>query len=206
MGSDSQRALRIVVAESSVIIRAGIVAVLKRIPGIIVHPIEVSTCEALLGYVKMQSPDAVIVDILFGGWFDVNAFLSEIKPHSPKMIALVGSVTEPGALRGFDYSIGFRDDIESISKVFEHIQDDNDDLSTSGAGENVLSMREKEILVCIVKGMTNKEIADKLFISVHTVVTHRRNVARKLQIHSSAGLTIYAIVNKLVALDEIDIS
>lgn len=66
-----------------------------------------------------------------------------------------------------------------------------------------LSTREKEIIVCVVKGMTNKQIADSLCISAHTVITHRRNIAAKLQIHSAAGLTIYAIVNKLVELSEI---
>ncbi|HIY13807.1 helix-turn-helix transcriptional regulator [uncultured Alistipes sp.] len=66
-----------------------------------------------------------------------------------------------------------------------------------------LSTREKEIIVCVVKGMTNKQIADALCISAHTVITHRRNIAAKLQIHSAAGLTIYAIVNKLVELSEI---
>jgi len=66
-----------------------------------------------------------------------------------------------------------------------------------------LSAREREIIVCVVKGMTNKEIADCLCISTHTVITHRRNIASKLQIHSAAGLTIYAIVNKLVELSEI---
>ncbi len=66
-----------------------------------------------------------------------------------------------------------------------------------------LSLREKEIIVCVVKGMTNKQIAESLFISTHTVITHRRNIASKLQIHSAAGLTIYAIVNKLVELSEI---
>ena len=66
-----------------------------------------------------------------------------------------------------------------------------------------LSSREKEIIVCVVKGLTNKQIADELCISTHTVITHRRNIAAKLQIHSAAGLTIYAIVNKLVELSEI---
>ena len=55
----------------------------------------------------------------------------------------------------------------------------------------------------VVKGFTNKEIADKLYLSPHTVITHRRNIARKLDIHSSTGLTIYAIVNKLVDLSDI---
>lgn len=69
--------------------------------------------------------------------------------------------------------------------------------------QETLSAREKEIIVCVVKGLTNKEIADELCISTHTVITHRRNIASKLQIHSAAGLTIYAIVNKLVELSEI---
>ena len=66
-----------------------------------------------------------------------------------------------------------------------------------------LSQREKEIVGCIAKGMTSKEIADKLCLSVHTVTTHRRNLTTKLQIHTQAGLTIYAIVHKLVSLSEI---
>ncbi len=62
----------------------------------------------------------------------------------------------------------------------------------------VISEREKEIIVCLVQGMSNKEIASHLFISVNTVMTHRRNIVRKLQIHSLAGLTIYAIANNLI--------
>ena len=69
--------------------------------------------------------------------------------------------------------------------------------------QDTLSQREKEIITCVVKGMTNKAIAEQLFLSIHTVITHRRNIARKLQIHSPAGLTIYAIVNKLVELQDI---
>lgn len=74
---------------------------------------------------------------------------------------------------------------------------------TESEPQQELSTREKEIIVCIVKGLTNKEIAEELCISAHTVITHRRNIASKLQIHSTAGLTIYAIVNKLVELSEI---
>ena len=48
-----------------------------------------------------------------------------------------------------------------------------------------------------------KKIAENLFLSIHTVITHRRNISKKLQIHSAAGLTIYAIVNKLVTLNDV---
>ena len=61
-----------------------------------------------------------------------------------------------------------------------------------------LSEREKEVLTLVVQGLMNKEIADKLHLSLHTVLSHRKNIAKKLNIHSIAGLTIYAIVNKLI--------
>lgn len=67
-----------------------------------------------------------------------------------------------------------------------------------------LSEREKEVLVQIVRGLSNKEIADVLCISMHTVISHRKNITRKLNIHSSAGLTIYAIVNKLIDINNLD--
>ena len=68
-----------------------------------------------------------------------------------------------------------------------------------------LSVREKEVLVHIVKGLSNKEIADALCLSAHTVMSHRKNIVRKLNIHSIAGLTIYAIVNGIVTLDNFEI-
>lgn len=74
----------------------------------------------------------------------------------------------------------------------------------SGRNSNeTLSDREKDVIVSLVQGMTNKEIADHLCISINTVITHRRNIARKLQIHSPAGLTIYAIVNNLVDIPSV---
>lgn len=71
------------------------------------------------------------------------------------------------------------------------------------ASSEAISEREKDIIVCLVQGMANKEIADHLFISVNTVITHRRNIARKLQIHSLAGLTIYAIVNNMIDISAV---
>ena len=67
-----------------------------------------------------------------------------------------------------------------------------------------LSDREKDVLIQVVRGLSNKEIADVLFISTHTVISHRKNIARKLNIHSTAGLTIYAIVNKLVDINTLE--
>ena len=69
--------------------------------------------------------------------------------------------------------------------------------------DEALSDRERDVIISLVQGMSNKEIADHLCISVNTVITHRRNIARKLQIHSPAGLTIYAIVNNLVDISSV---
>ena len=79
------------------------------------------------------------------------------------------------------------------SMVFKGGQDNNE----------ALSDREREVIIGVVQGLQNKEIADRLFISVNTVITHRRNIARKLQIHSPAGLTIYAMVNGLVDISSV---
>ena len=66
-----------------------------------------------------------------------------------------------------------------------------------------LSDREKDVLIYIAKGQSNKEIAETLCLSVHTVATHRRNISNKLQIHTSVGLAIYAIANNLVDLQDV---
>ena len=69
----------------------------------------------------------------------------------------------------------------------------------------VLSNREKDIIVALVQGMANKEIAEHLGISINTVITHRRNIVKKLQIHSPSGLTIYAIINNLIDINAVKI-
>jgi len=72
------------------------------------------------------------------------------------------------------------------------------------AATEELSSREKDVLIQVVRGLSNKEIADVLCISMHTVVSHRKHITRKLNIHSTAGLTVYAIVNKLVDINSLD--
>ena len=76
-------------------------------------------------------------------------------------------------------------------------------INSNPNAKDCLSEREKEVIICLVQGMINKEIADKLCISVNTVITHRKNIAKKLQIHSPAGLTIYAIANNLIDISSV---
>ena len=89
-------------------------------------------------------------------------------------------------------------------KAVQEVADIN--VSEETLTEDNLSQREKEIIRCVVRGLSNKEIAEELFISIHTVITHRRNIARKLKIHSPALLTVYAIVNKLVDVSEVKLN
>ena len=95
--------------------------------------------------------------------------------------------------------------IEQIVRQSDVSRNISDMVFKSGVGQNTdaLSDREKDVIISLVQGMSNKEIADHLCISVNTVITHRRNIARKLQIHSPAGLTIYAIVNGLVDISSV---
>ena len=68
---------------------------------------------------------------------------------------------------------------------------------------NGLTSREIEVLVCIVRGMANKEIAEVLNISTTTVISHRKNIMEKLNIRSVSGLTIYAVMNGYIEADRI---
>lgn len=194
--------LKIAIAETSAIIRSGLAAVLKRLPNLHAQPVEIATPESLTHYMKMHTPDIVIANPTFGGWFDLTAFKTAHNKPGIKYIALVSTVIDPNALRAYDGHFSICDDTDTIAAQISHILHTEEEEDEPN-GQDMLSQREKEIVTCVVKGMTNKAIADQLFLSVHTIITHRRNIARKLQIHSPAGLTIYAIVNKLVELDEI---
>ena len=97
--------------------------------------------------------------------------------------------------------------LEQMVKQSDVTRNISDMVFKSGIAQNpeALSDREKDVIISLVQGMSNKEIADHLCISTNTVITHRRNIARKLQIHSPAGLTIYAIVNGLVDISTVKI-
>ena len=181
---NNNTSLKIVIAETSVIIRSGLTAVLKRIPNLNAHPIEVSSPESLQNYIHMHPADIIIINPTFGGWFDLPAFIDN------------------NILKEYDENFAMCDDVDVIASKINHLLHTEEE-EEKDSEQETLSQREKEIITCVVKGMTNKAIADKLYLSIHTVITHRRNIARKLQIHSPAGLTIYAIVNKLVELSDI---
>jgi len=92
--------------------------------------------------------------------------------------------------------------IEQLQSLFI---DDNTNNVIPGEGNKELSVRETDVLQLIVKGITNKEIADKLNISLNTVLTHRKNITTKLGIKTVSGLTFYAIMNGIISGDEIEL-
>lgn len=194
--------IRVAIAETSVIIRSGLSSALKRLSNVKVQPIELLSVEALNDCLRTQYPEMLIVNPAFGDYFDVNRFREETAGKKIRLIALVTSFVDASLLSKYDESVSIFDDLETLSKKIHGLQDVGKEEPETD-NPDTLSLREKEIVICVVKGMTNKEMAEKLFLSIHTVITHRRNISKKLQIHSAAGLTIYAIVNKLVSLSEV---
>ena len=196
----SQEIIHIAVAETSMIVRSGLVAVLKRLPDLIVQTVEITSKEGLQHCMEAHQPEILIVNPQFEGWFDLEAFKQQYARQDMKIVSLICTVVDANQLKGYDESINLFDDLDAVAHKISTLMNVNEE---EDSDQNSLSQREKEIIGCVVRGMTNKEIAEQLFISVHTVITHRRNITRKLQIHSAAGLTIYAIVNKLVELSEV---
>lgn len=128
--------------------------------------------------------------------------VEELKMRFPeaKFFAIQTAVYPKEMLRGFHGSIGLYEEegviVSMISSMLNVDKKNEEDA-------NLLTSREKEIVIGVVKGLSNKEISSRMNISVNTVMTHRRNIASKLRIHSPAGLTIYALVSKLVTLEQV---
>lgn len=148
------------------------------------------------------NPEILIINPLLTAYGDGS--LTKLLRDYPGMVtvALVTSYVDKNILKQFKDVIEMNDNKQKVvSKIFNLLSDSN---STQEKNENVeLSNREIDVLVALAKGMTNKEISDKLFISVHTVITHRKNIIRKTGIKSVSGLTVYALLNNLVDESEI---
>ncbi len=192
--------IHILIAETSPVLAAGFSQCLRRLPGLQTDIMEVKSPADLSDCVKANTPDIIIINPTFGGMFNPEHFRAEFPGEEFKIVAIeIGKLNRQAAAL-FDDVISVIDDLDTMSvkikKLCSSPSDNADEKET-------LSQREKEIISLVVKGLTNQEIADKLFLSIHTVITHRRNIARKLEIHSATGLTIYAIVNKIVDISDI---
>ena len=149
------------------------------------------------------NPEILIINPLLVS-FDANEAFQKLLRDFPNVVpvALVSSFIDKNILRQFKDVIEMTDSKQKVVlKIFNLLNDNN--LSQEKTENVELSNREVDVLVALAKGLTNKEISDQLFISVHTVITHRKNIIRKTGIKSVSGLTVYALLNNLV--DESDI-
>ena len=188
------------VAESSYIIRKGLVYVLSQLP-IVAKVVELKELEDINYQLNILKPDPLLINPMLLG----HTAKSDIKQHlslekSIPVIALVYNLIDERFYQSYDALIRINDSESKIEEVLSTALNKDHMKKTD---QEELSDREKEILTSIVKGMSNKEIAEFHNISIHTVITHRRNIGRKLEIHSVSGLTIYAILNKLVDIKDI---
>ncbi|MDR0429868.1 MAG: LuxR C-terminal-related transcriptional regulator [Tannerellaceae bacterium] len=195
--------LKIAIAEVSAIIRSGVEVQLRRLPNVHFQFIEIAGSEHLYESLRLHKPDVLIINPSMTIGCTLQQLRDESGNQSMKCFALIYNLTDKALLRPYDEQIGIFDTLEEIEEKLRQFYTENIPEDKENEEQQLLSVREKEIVVCVVKGMTNREIADRLYLSAHTVITHRRNIARKLQIHSASGLTVYAIVNKLVELGDV---
>ncbi len=149
------------------------------------------------------NPEILIINPLLVS-FDANETFQKLLKDFPNVVpvALVSSFIDKNILKQFKEVIEMTDSKQKVvSKIFNLLNDSN--LAQDKTESIELSNREIDVLVALAKGLTNKEISDQLFISVHTVITHRKNIIRKTGIKSVSGLTVYALLNNLVDESEI---
>jgi len=122
-------------------------------------------------------------------------------------IHIVGIMDENEEIDSLAYSniITHYSSIADIAPIIENLESSKIEKSQEEESES-LSSREKEVLEKVALGFSNKEIAEKLFISIHTVISHRKNIVEKTGIKSISGLTMYAIMTKIIDPETIDIS
>lgn len=199
----SIKILKVVLADSSIVLRKGLEVVLKRLNGYKLQITEVDNMSFLQDTLKRKKVDWLFVNPAFISHDELQS-MKEEAIDGLKVIAVPLSVADQTMQAGFDEVLNIYEAEDDLLNRLHQLAKKDEEIQQPEETHQVLSAREKEIVVYVVKGMTNREIADKLYLSTHTVITHRRNIARKLQIRSASGLTIYAIVNKLVQLDEVE--
>jgi len=127
-----------------------------------------------------------------------------LKSNNPdlKWFGLVYNIFDKDILAMFDEIIHMDDSKDSIlRKIKKHHNKSGSNISTDKIGE--LTDRETAVLKEIVRGRSNKEIGNVLNISIHTVMSHRKNIIQKTNIKSQAGLTVFALTNNIISIDNI---
>ena len=155
--------------------------------------------------VRLRNMDAdlIVVDPVIFDCASRATGRSRIAENSDAAVVALQTVQmEDEVWRQYDDTINIYDDPPVIIKKLRSVLSSRQDSPKSESQE--LSAREKEILVCVAKGMLNKEIADLFSISIYTVISHRKNITRKTGIKTVAGLTVYALLNNLIDANSIE--
>ncbi len=118
-----------------------------------------------------------------------------------KLVALVYAYFDEQLISLFDEVIYINDEEEKIFSKLEKIIEASNVSPEDDENAN-LSQRELDVVKLVALGKSNREIAEELFISIHTVISHRKNITSKLGIKSVSGLTIYAVINKLIGTED----
>lgn len=187
----------VLVAENLPIVRAGLVTMLEHMTPIHLHVVSVSTKTSLKSLLAVREFDFLFISPNFDGGFDIASFRQN-NPDLP-CIAIVSSLSQLGVTSTYYNYVTVFDSAEKIVQLIENYKP-QENKSSEEESPDLLSSREKEILIHLAKGKSNKEVADTLCLSVYTIMTHRRNICQKLKIHSLSGLTIYAIAKGLIEM------
>ena len=199
MKTSANRPLHVLVAEPLPLVREGLLAMLEHITSVHIHPVSVNNRQSLDSLLAVRQIDLLLVSFHFDGAFDFQQFRQQ-HPQIPCAAIVTDLVTLAKTDKSLPY-LTITTSSDQLALLIEQLVREKSATPASPADErDALSVREREILVLLAQGLSNKEIADRLFLSVYTVMTHRRNICQKLNIHSVSGLTIYAIANKLMEL------
>ena len=193
---------KIIIVEPSPIVSAGLASYFDDIKQVSIVS-QLDRIDRMEEKLAAYNPDVLIINPLLIAYDTNEHFLKICRDFSNVIpVALVTSYVDAGILKQFKDVIEINDSKQKVvTKIFNLLSDNK---LTQDKPESIeLSNRETDVLVALVKGLTNKEISDKLYISVHTVITHRKNIVRKTGIKSVSGLTVYALLNNLVDETEI---
>ncbi|MBO4529150.1 MAG: response regulator transcription factor [Paludibacteraceae bacterium] len=190
----------IAILESSSIIVEGLQKIIENSPEFKVT--KVFRSYSFTHGIALPSVQILIVNPRLFGEFNLAKHVQDWKNENESLhiFAIVSSYLSAKSTALFDGVIELEEDPSSILSKLRNYSEIK---SNSSAESCDLSQREKEVLVLVAKGFTNKEIADQLNISIHTAIAHRKNITSKTNIKSISGLTIYALLNNLISQDEI---
>lgn len=188
----------VLIIESSEIIYKGIRDIINSCPQLYALQ-QIDSISMLDSRIIRLHPDIIIANPTL---FDLASYVLQEQINNIPKIAFVYQYIRPNILQQYDAIIDIHD---STNKIIHTITNVTLNTSTNESQEsNELTEREQDVLILIAKGLMSKEIADTLNISVHTVISHRKNITRKTGIKSIAGLVAYALLNNLLDSTEIE--